>query len=177
MMDPLGKRLARGEQTAFAELYAACADRCHHYLTVLLGSRHAADDVLQETFVRLARMAPKLADVANLNAYVFTVARREGVRHAGRQAREARRRVAPAAEDLFLEAGHDEAAAREAAETVAVALRRLSDEQREVVELKVYGGLTFREIAEVTGVPLPTAASRYRAALERLKEWFTRQPS
>ena len=35
--------------------------------------------------------------------------------------------------------------------------------------LKIYGGLTFREIAQVTGVPLPTAASRYRSALERLR--------
>jgi len=157
-------------------LYAACADRCHHYLTVLLGSRHAADDVLQETFVRLARMARKLANIDNLSAYVFTVARREAARHAGRQAREARHRVAPAAEDLFLEARYDEAAARESAEAVAAVLCRLSDEQREVVELKVYGGLTFREIAAVTGVPLPTAATRYRAALERLKEWFARQP-
>jgi len=175
-MDPLGKRLARGDPEAFAELYAACADQCHHYLTVLLGSRHAADDVLQETFVRLARVARNLAGVENLSAYVFTVARREAARHAGRQAREARHRVSPTAEDLFLEARYDEVAARESAEAVAAVLRRLSDEQREVVELKVYGGLTFREIAEVTGVPLPTAATRYRAALERLKEWFARQP-
>jgi RNA polymerase sigma-70 factor (ECF subfamily) len=175
-MDPLGERLARGEPEAFAELYAACADPCHHYLTVLLGSRHAADDVLQETFVRLARAARKLAGVENLRAYVFTVARREAARHAGRQAREAGQRVWPAAEDLFLEARYEEVAARESAEAVAAVLRRLSDEQREVVELKVYGGLTFREIAEVTGVPLPTAATRYRAALEQLKEWFARQP-
>ncbi len=54
-MENLGARLAEGDQAAFAELYRACADRLHHYLTVRLGSRQDAEDVLQETFVRLAR--------------------------------------------------------------------------------------------------------------------------
>jgi RNA polymerase sigma-70 factor, ECF subfamily len=54
-MDKLGERLAQGDAAAFAEFYDACADRLHHYLTVLLGSRDEADDVLQETFVRLVR--------------------------------------------------------------------------------------------------------------------------
>jgi RNA polymerase sigma-70 factor, ECF subfamily len=71
----------------------------------------------------------------------------------------------------------DDSAQREAAQTVAEGLQRLNLELREVVELKVYGGLTFREIGQITEVPLQTAATRYRAALEQLKEWFARQPS
>ena len=54
-MDDLARRLAQGDRAAFAELYATCADRVHHYLVIRLGSRADADDVLQETFVRLAR--------------------------------------------------------------------------------------------------------------------------
>ena len=56
----------RGDPSAFAELYDACADRVHHYLVVRLGSRADADDVLQETFVRLARTRKRLATVENL---------------------------------------------------------------------------------------------------------------
>jgi len=77
--------------------------------------------------------------------------------------------------DLFPDT--DEMGRRETAQAVAEGLQRLTSEQREVVELKIYGGLTFREIAEVTEVPLQTAATRYRAALDQLKEWFARQPS
>ncbi|MBI3838109.1 MAG: hypothetical protein HY288_09265 [Planctomycetia bacterium] len=62
-MGDLAERLARGDQAAFAELYDACADRVHHYLVIRLGSRNDADDVLQETFVRLARTRQKLAGV------------------------------------------------------------------------------------------------------------------
>ena len=78
-MNELGQRLARGEPTAFAELYDHCADRCHHYLTVFLGSRDAADDVLQETFVRLVRNRGKLGGVENLPAYLFVAARNEAL--------------------------------------------------------------------------------------------------
>jgi RNA polymerase sigma-70 factor (ECF subfamily) len=174
-MNELGKRLARGEPAAFADLYDLCADRCHHYLTAFLGSRDAADEVLQETFVRLVRNRARLAAIDNPVAYVFAVARNEALRHADCRARDKRRHAPLAAADLFHDA--DDALRRETAEAVAAALHGLGDEQREVVELKIYGGLTFREIGDVTGVPLQTAATRYRTALERLKEWFSRQPS
>jgi RNA polymerase sigma-70 factor, ECF subfamily len=173
-MNDLGKRLARGEPAAFADLYDQSADRCHHYLTVFLGSRDAADEVLQETFIRLVRNAAKLSSVDNLVAYLFTVARNEAIRHAGRRARHRQRQAPLSAADLFLDV--DDTARRDTAEAVIAALRHLTDEQREVVELKIYTGLTFREIAEITAVPLQTAATRYRTALDRLKEWFARQP-
>jgi RNA polymerase sigma-70 factor (ECF subfamily) len=176
-METLDQRLARGDQAAFAELFDACADRCHHYLVTRLGSRDAADDVLQETFLRLVRNRRKLAGVANLAGYLFTVARNEAVRYAGRRARVEGRQSRLSSADLFLEPKSDEHAARERADLVSSALCALNPEQREVVELKIYAGLTFREIAEVAGVPLATAATRYRAALERLKAWLARQLS
>ncbi len=172
-MDDLAKRLACGEPPAFAELYDRCADRCHHYLCNFLGSRDAADEVLQETFVRLVRNRDRLAGVENLVAYVFAVARNEAVRHAEKRARDQKHHASLSAADLFL----DDSQQRDTAEAVARGLQSLPDDQREVVELKIYGGLTFREIGDVTHVPLQTAATRYRAALDRLKEWFARQPS
>ncbi len=164
-MDELRERLARGEAAAFAEFYDACADRLHHYLTVRLGSRDEADDVLQEVFVRLVRTRRRLRKVNNLRAYLFAMARNEAARHGSRKTREGERRRPLRGEDLFRTFPDK----LEAADLVATALEGLTEEQREVVELKVFGGLTFKEIAEATGVPLPTAATRYRTALERLK--------
>ena len=59
--------------------------------------------------------------------------------------------------------------------TVAAALEKLPENLREVVSLKLWGGLTFPEIASITGVPVPTATSRYRYALDRLRETLTPQ--
>jgi RNA polymerase sigma-70 factor (ECF subfamily) len=165
-----------GNCWAFAELYDACADRVHHYLVARLGSRADADDVLQETFVCLARTRKKLATVENLVAYVFTTAQNEAARQVERQARAGRVRTALSLRSQFQEATKDDLASREVAEWVASALGRLDPELREVVELKIYAGLTFREISEVTGLPQGTAATRYRSALEKMrgqmaKEW------
>jgi RNA polymerase sigma-70 factor (ECF subfamily) len=176
-METLGRRLAQGDQAAFAELYDACADHCHHYLVTRLGSRDAADEVLQETFLRLVRHRRKLAGVDNLIGYVFLVARHEALRYASRHARTVGKQTTLSPENLFQEAYGDDRATRELADLVSTALAGLSPEQREVVELKIYGGLTFREIADVIGVPLQTAATRYRAALEHLRVWLKRQLS
>lgn len=92
-MERLDQRLARGDRTAFAELYDACADRCHHYLVVRLGSRESADEVLQETFLRLVRNRGSLAGVENLAGYVFMVARNEALRYAARRSRVASRQT------------------------------------------------------------------------------------
>jgi RNA polymerase sigma-70 factor (ECF subfamily) len=175
-MGDLGDRLARGDRAAFAELYDACADRVHHYLVVRLGSREDADDALQETFVRLAAASDKLARVENLTAYVFTVARNESARLLADKSRERRRRApGPMAAELFCEALGDDLQAREAAAALTSALLKLSVEQREIVELKTFAGLTLREIAELTGIPPGTVATRYRTAIARLRGWLTRK--
>jgi RNA polymerase sigma-70 factor, ECF subfamily len=173
-MEELQARLARGEPAAFAEFYDACADRVGHYLLVRLGSWADAEDALQETFLRLARTREKLAEVASLEAYVFTIARNEAARLAAARGRRQRNQEALDAEKLFrFDPGDLDA--REDAETLAAAIDRLDADAREVVELKTFSGLTFHEISEVTGLPQGTAATRYRTALTKMRAWFARQ--
>ena len=98
-MDERAERLARGDPSAFVELYDACADRLHHYLVSRLASRADADDVLQEAFVCLARTRNRLARVDNLQAYCV----RDGTQ-CGRSLDPAGRRAkAGCAADLSLE--------------------------------------------------------------------------
>ena len=108
----------------------------------------------------------KLSGVHNLAAYVFTIARNEANRLARRRKREPAGKPGVAADLLFDEAWSDDVSQRETAELVARALGDLPVNEREVVELKTYAGLTFREIAEVTGSPPGTVATRYRTGLE-----------
>ncbi len=168
-MESRGERLARGDPAAFAELYDACAVRVHHYLAVRLGSRADADDVLQETFVRLARDRQKLAAVENLGAYVFAIARNEATRLIERRVREDRLRTEFSSLALISEGNTSDQQDRENAERVAALLARLDDPLREIVELKIFAALTFREISEVTGLPQGTVATRYRSALEKMR--------
>ncbi|MGD0655392.1 MAG: RNA polymerase sigma factor [Thermoguttaceae bacterium] len=168
-MDTLGKRLARGDHAAFAELYDACADRIHHYLMIILGSKEDAEDALQETFVRLAGNCKRLAKVENLTAYTFTVARNEALRLAGRRKNTASLSMTIQGQHLFDIAEKDNPQANDCVEAATTALNRLDADLREIVELKFFAGLTFREIADVTGCPQGTAATRYRTALDKMR--------
>jgi RNA polymerase sigma-70 factor (ECF subfamily) len=61
----------------------------------------------------------------------------------------------------------DESGFREA---LAAALGEIPSDQRAVIHLKLWEGLTFEHIAELLGIPLNTAASRYRYGLDKLRE-------
>ena len=175
-METQQERLAQGDRAAFAELYDACADRIGHYLLVQLGVREDAEDALQQTFFRLAGAGDKLAKVDNLLGYVFTIARNEAARLAASRVRRREREQEPLrGDDLFCVSPND-AETREMAEIVVAALGKLSPKLREVVELKTYAGLTFEQIGQVTGLPQGTVATRYRAALAKMRASLVRQP-
>jgi RNA polymerase sigma-70 factor (ECF subfamily) len=70
--------------------------------------------------------------------------------------------------DLLTSTSVDEVEQAETHRAVWLALRSLPTDQREVVVLKIWEGLTFQEIADVLDCTLPTAASRYRYALQKL---------
>jgi RNA polymerase sigma factor (sigma-70 family) len=170
-MHDLAARLARGDETAFAELYDACANGLHHYLAGRLGSREAASDVLQSAFLRAVKSRRRFWGVENPVAYMFQVARNEALRAAKKQRVI---RSALSAAELFAAAGEIESD-QEDAEVVAVALSRLDADDREIIELKIFAGLAFREIADVVGMPQSTVATRYRRALESLRGWLAKQ--
>jgi RNA polymerase sigma-70 factor (ECF subfamily) len=166
----LAARLARGEEAAFAELYDACADRLHRYLTVRLGSRDAASDVLQNTFLRAVKSRLQFRKVENPIAYLFEIARNEVVREASKRRRNVARPTGCDARTAT-----DDVNISDETEMAAAALARLDADDREIVELKIHSGLTFREIADVTGRPQGTVATQYRRALESLHGWLTKQ--
>jgi RNA polymerase sigma-70 factor (ECF subfamily) len=155
-------RVARGDESALAQVYDENALRLHGYARALVRTEGDADEVLQEVFLGLARSRDRLAAVENPVGYLFRAARNA----AFALARASRRTGAldEAAEPIV------EARDGGDADEANALLARLPGEQREVIVLKVYSGLTFREIAEALGVPANTVASRYRYAIERLRE-------
>lgn len=169
-MRSLAERLAGGEDAVFAELYEMCADRLFAFAAVRLGSRELAADVVQATFLRVVKSRRQFRRVENPIAYVFQVARNELKRAVGKK----HLRNEPPVDirnvvDFRSSEGADDA------EAARVALGRLEAVDRELVELKLYGGLTFQEIAAATGLPPGTVATKYRRALESLRGWLERQ--
>jgi RNA polymerase sigma-70 factor (ECF subfamily) len=170
-MHDLAARLAHGDEAAFAELYDACADRLLQFVASRLGSRDEAADVIQSAFLRAVKSRRRFRGVDNPIAYMFQIGRRETMRLLkGR-----RSNVQSAAAGEAKATVQDTNERQEDAEFVKVALARLTTEERELVELKLFGQLTFREIADITGRPAATVATQYRRALESLRPWLAKQ--
>ena len=168
----LGRRLVRGDEAAFAELYDICSERLLRYLAVQLASADKAADVLQIAMMRAVKSRRRFADVDSPAAYLFQIARNEAARLVKRANR---RSEQPLTAGNILEMIDETTDSREDVETILAALARLSAEDRELVQLKVYAGLTFREIAEITGKPQATIATRYRRSLDSLRSWLLKQ--
>ena len=123
-----------------------------------------AEDALQEAFCRLFRMEER---PRRLRAYVFRAVRNAALD----QVRRGPRPAQDLDESVFDPAPGPAAAAEEAefGRRAAAELLALGDDEREVIVQHLYGGLTFREIAEVRDVPLGTAAAWYRRGLMKLR--------
>jgi RNA polymerase sigma-70 factor, ECF subfamily len=169
-MQSLGTRLAGGDEAAFAELYDATADRLYRFLSVRLGSSESAADVLQATFLRAVEKKRHFAKVDAPAAYLFRIAANEAARSIA-----AKRRSKVEQASLEMIAASDRELTQQDAEVVAAALARLEERERAILELKVYGGLTFREVAEALDLPQGTVATCYRRAIESLRPWLTKQ--
>jgi RNA polymerase sigma-70 factor, ECF subfamily len=139
---------------------------------VLFARQHArsldeAEDAVQEGLLRAWQ---KRSAVNDLRAYAFACVRSAALDQSRSQQRRERRedRTRAGATDAhWLTAPSEQQETRARLET---ALRQLSGEQREVVVMKIWGELSFAQIGAALDVPLNTAASRYRYALERLRE-------
>ena len=152
------------------ELYDLYGDALYRYLTLRLGSLQDAEDVLQETFVRLARYGEdRRRFIRDPKAFAFRCAHNEANRFWKRRLRHRDGEAAFRPELVSrLFRGPDETSEVR----LGAALAGLSAEQREAVVLKEFESLTFRAIGAVCRVSANTAASRYRYGMARLREFF-----
>jgi RNA polymerase sigma-70 factor (ECF subfamily) len=151
------------------ELYDAYGDALYRYLTLKLGSAHDAEDALQETFVRLARYVGRRRFIRDPKAFAFRCAYNEANRFWKKRLRRRDEEIAfrPDLASLIFQGPHEASEIR-----LGEALAALSAEQREVILLKDFEGLTFRAIGSACGVSTHTAASRHRYGMDRLRAYF-----
>ncbi len=153
-----------------ARVYDEHAQALFAFLLNLTRNESDTQDILQELFVRLARRPALLDSARDERAFLLRLVhnlaidlmRRRGTRQRHQE------HWAIEATPLFAAAAFpDEQSFREA---LGEALGELPPEQRAVVHLKLWEGLTFEAIAEALDIPPNTAASRYRYGLDKLRQ-------
>jgi RNA polymerase sigma-70 factor (ECF subfamily) len=150
------------------EFYNRYGEKLYHYLVLRLGSCQDAEDILQEAFYRFGRYSVRWKMVKNPRSFVFKIVRNEANRFLKRKIKQQKTmQMNPDCKDAIFSVlqGPDKLSEK----LMAKSLARLPDDQREVVTLKVFEGMTFKEIARICGLSANTVASRYRYALSKLR--------
>jgi RNA polymerase sigma-70 factor (ECF subfamily) len=167
------ERYLAGDVSAFAELIdrhekplVRFAARYRHG-TSFDGGREWAEDIVQETFLRLLRESRSLDGVQNLSAWLDRVARNLAIDTNRKEMRMERRHRLAAAAELQPAAPCSEEA-REVGEIVARKLLGLPPNQRDVLILKIQEGKSYREISEITGLSASNVGYLIHHGLKKL---------
>ena len=154
----------RGDVEAYNLLVSRWEKRVFNYLLRLVSNREDALDVSQETFLKAYQNLRKLDDPARFPAWLFRIAHNEAFSLLRRRKPET---------ELGGEPRPRNTGGRllpvELSLAVESALKRLNQDQREAVLLKIYQGFKFEEMAEILECPVSTVKSRLYTALDLLK--------
>jgi RNA polymerase sigma-70 factor (ECF subfamily) len=162
---------------AFETIYRQTRDGVYGLLLSCTGRVDTAEELLQETYSRFLRRVYRTTDpmaLSSVKAYLLRIAR-------NLVADEARRPVRWSSDEGLAEVAADPSGmpaldeGEGEAERALRLLRRLPEDQREVIVLRLHNGLAYQEISKLTRVPVKTLESRYRYGIQKLRSlWNTR---
>ena len=163
----LGQAWAKGDRSAYATIVERYAPMVHARCARSLPAADA-DDATQAVFLVLLRRAPQAATSPALAAWLLRVADNV-VRNAHRDRRRRLKRFGPMDQEPDDQSPPEDSAMQELLPHLDEALNQLPKRERRALELHYLAGHSYAEIAEATGTPMTTVASRVRRGLERLK--------
>lgn len=170
-----------GEPAGFDWLVEAYGRRVYGFVYRLTGSRTDSEDLLQEVMLRVVRGIGEYEHRGRFESWLFRIAAnlvRDRARRAQRRGEveaggdEERDDLLAAVPDTRGEEPGFRLHLGEEVDELREGLARLGEAEREVLMLRHFTEMTFREIAEMTGVPLGTTLARSHRALRKLREWM-----
>jgi RNA polymerase sigma-70 factor (ECF subfamily) len=173
-------RLRRGDPDALAAAISRYQHRLYRYLLRLVSDPATAEDLFQQTWVRVMESIRRYDPRRSFDAWLFSVAHNLAIDHL--------RKSRPESLDEMQPSGHSRADGLaetapdalecllewERAEAVAAALRYLPAIHREVLTLRFEEDMKLEQMAEIVQVPLSTVKSRLRRALDGLRSGLDR---
>jgi RNA polymerase sigma-70 factor, ECF subfamily len=178
----LAERVVRGDGEAFNILVGRWEQKLFNYALRLAGDREDAFDICQDTFVKAYEQIGQLKDHDKFSHWLFKIARNFCISHYREKKNFPRFEIDDGEgngiqlENLLFDNAQvriDNSQRYEPTELrliVIKALEYLPFEQRETIVLKIYEGLKFTEIAEITNSPVSTVKSRLYLGLSELKK-------
>ncbi len=161
--------IASGDEEAFRKFYFCTVRSVYSYILSLTKNCHEAEDVLQETYLKIWTDASEYRPQGKPLAWVFTIARNLCYMRFREQNKRAELSMA---EFETREEGKNCEQIDQAADKAVLlrALDQLRQEDRQIVLLYAAAGMKHREVANALGLPLATELSRYNRSMKRLQQ-------
>lgn len=157
--------IAGGDRDALAALYSRTRTAVYGHALSVVKNAHDAQDVTQDTYVRVWESAPMYRPQGSPMAWILTVTRNLALMKLRRDSRQ----ITLDEEEWAAIPAEAPAVTPEDRHLLQSGLASLSDGERQIVILHAVTGLKHREIAELLELPLATVLSKYRRALKKLR--------
>lgn len=161
-LEDLMIRLQAGGIGALEEIYHATKRAVYVSVFSLLRHKEAAEDIMQDTYLRLTEKISKYKPNGTPQAWICAIARNLAMNYLKKNRRFVSIETIP----------ERETAEDEDFDVLALAVKVLNNKEFEGLYLKIAGGFTHKEIAEMTKTPQDTVRWRYHSAIEKLKTFF-----
>jgi len=169
-------RYLRGEKSAFETLVFRHKSRIFSYVQQMVRDRELANDIFQSVFLKALETlnGGRYQEEGKFLPWLMRIAHNQCIDHFRRDKRMPMLNSTDERDvfeylDLREENAQDRMMRRQTYETMRKMVAHLPEEQREVLVMRIYGDLSFREIADATGVSINTALGRMRYALANLR--------
>lgn len=167
------RRMQAGDADAVGILYDRYGGIAYGLARRMTGDAAAAEDIVQDAFLAAWRYAPRFdLTRGSVRTWLLSIVHHKAVDAVRRHVSRKESRMPEDAAELFADSGRTDTAAETTldAEAVRVAVRAIPDDQRTVIEMAYFAGMTHTAIAEQTGIPVGTVKSRMRLGLEKMRE-------
>ena len=164
------ERFCQGDAQAFDALFSRYAGAVHGYLTRLVGSVSAAEDLTQATFLSLVKARGRYLRGSPFKPWLYAIATNAARDHLRRRKPEDLTAGGELPRDAEAEAPAESDAGLE--KVVRQALERLPENQREVIVLHRFEGMSMSEIADALGASESAVKVRAHRGYEKLREWL-----
>ena len=173
--DKLIARIAEGDRRAFAEVYEATKSTVYGYALSFVKNREDAEDIMHDVYLKLYRSAGQYKPRGKPLAFLLTIVRNTALNRLRSRGRESALPQEEVVRQQDTAAYSDPAGQSEDRILLETALHILDDTERQIVILHAVSEMKHREIAEILGLKLPTVLSKYRRALDKMKNELERK--
>ncbi|MCM1151088.1 MAG: sigma-70 family RNA polymerase sigma factor [Alistipes sp.] len=170
-------RYLSGDRNAISQLIERHSRRVRDYIRMMVKDRDAAEDIFQETFIKAVRVIDegRYTDNGKFLSWILRIAHNQVIDYFRARRQEKAVNEADSGYDVFgtlrlaEKTIEDDLVADQTCREIRALVEMLPAEQREVVMMRYFSGLSFKEIAEQTGVSINTALGRMRYALINMR--------